>query len=339
MKELQRLMDRGNDFLGTRVPIMCGAMTWISDVELVKAVNGAGAFGILAGGNMPPELLENAIESLKKTEKSFGLNLITIAPNYKEHLRIACKMEVPYIVFAGSFPKSSEVGAAKDSGAKVLCFASTLQIATRMRDYGADAIILEGSEAGGHIGPIATSVLIQQFLFDVKDIPIFIAGGIATGRMVLHLLLMGASGVQMGTRFVMSDECSAHDKFKDVFIQSSAKDAVATPQFNSALPVIPVRALRNKGMKEFGDLQLSLLRQLEKGSIDRIKAQYEVEKYWVGSLRKAVIDGDVSYGSLMAGQSVGLVKDIKPVWEIIADIKSEMEEELARVRGFLLEGE
>ena len=202
MKELQRLMERGNNFLGTRIPVMCGAMTWISDVDLVKAVNNAGAFGILAGGNMPPELLEEDIDTLKKTEKSFGLNLITIAPNYGDHLQIACKKEVPCVIFAGSFPKASEVRAAKTSGAKVICFASTDQIAKRMREYGADAIILEGSEAGGHIGPIATSVLIQQFLFDEKEIPIFIAGGIATGRMVLHLLLMGASGVQMGTRFV-----------------------------------------------------------------------------------------------------------------------------------------
>jgi enoyl-[acyl-carrier protein] reductase II len=337
MKELDRLMKRGNNFLGTRVPVMCGAMTWISDVDLVKAVNKAGAFGILAGGNLPPELLEGSIDSLKKTEKSFGLNLITIAPNYGEHLEIACKKEVPYIIFAGSFPKASEVSAAKTSGAKVLCFASTVQIAKRMRDYGADGIILEGSEAGGHIGPIATSVLIQQFLFDEKEKPIFIAGGIATGRMVLHLLLMGASGVQMGTRFVMSEECSAHENFKNVFTQSGAKDAVATPQFNSALPVIPVRALRNKGMKEFGDLQLRLLRELEEGKIERMGAQYEVEKYWVGSLRKAVKEGDVAYGSLMAGQSVGLVKEIKPVREIIAEIQREMEDELARVRDFFLE--
>ena len=118
MKELARLMERGNKFLGTKVPIMCGAMTWISDVDLVKAVNNAGAFGILAGGNMPPELLAGDIDTLKKTEKRFGLNLITIAPNYGEHLEIACKKEVPFIIFAGSFPKASEVTSAKKKRSK-----------------------------------------------------------------------------------------------------------------------------------------------------------------------------------------------------------------------------
>ena len=332
LKELEPLIKKGNDFLGTRVPIMCGAMTWVSDVNLVRAVNRAGAFGVLAGGNMPVDMLERDIDELKKTEERFGVNLITIAPNYKSHLEMVCKKQVSHIIFAGSFPKASEVKMAKDSGAKVICFASTLQIADRMVNFGADAIILEGSEAGGHIGPVSTIVLIQQFLFDKRDIPIFIAGGIATGRMVLHILLMGAVGVQMGTRFVMSEECSAHPKFKEAFRKAQARDAVATPQFDSALPVIPVRALKNKGMVNFGKLQLELLKKLEKGEIDRMQAQYEVEKYWVGSLRKAVKEGDVEYGSLMAGQSVGLVDEVKPIKDIVDEIISEMEDEFLRIR-------
>lgn len=325
----------GNKFLGTRVPIMCGAMTWVSDVNLVRAVNYAGGFGVLASGNKPPEELESEIDELKKTEKIFGVNLITIAPNFQEHLKIASKKGISHIIFAGSYPKASEVKQAKESGAKVLCFAPTQQIADRMVSFGADGIILEGSEAGGHIGPVSTVVLIQQFLFQMREIPIFIAGGIASGKMILHLLFMGAAGVQMGTRFVLSKECSAHQKFKDAFIRAQARDAMATPQFDSALPVIPVRALKNKGMKNFAKLQLELLKKLEEGKIDRIEAQYEVEKYWVGSLRRAVQEGDVESGSLMAGQSVGLVKEIKSVKEIIQEIMEDMEAELKRVKGIL----
>ena len=334
-EQLELLMKIGNNFLGTEIPIMCGAMTWVSDVQLVRAVNHAGAFGVLAGGNMPVDLLEKDIDELKKTEKNFGVNLITIAPNYKDHLNMVSKKGVSHIIFAGSFPKASEVKMAKESGAKVMCFASTLQIADRMVNFGTDAIILEGSEAGGHIGPVSTTVLIQQFLFEMRNIPIFIAGGIATGRMVLHLLLMGAAGVQMGTRFVMSEECTAHPKFKEAFMKAQARDAVATPQFDSALPVIPVRALKNKGIVNFGKLQLELLKKLDAGKIDRTRAQYEVEKYWIGSLKTAVKDGDISYGSLMSGQSVGLVKDIKSIREIIKELIIDMKDEYEKVKGMI----
>jgi len=334
-ERLDLLMEMGNDFLGTKVPIMCGAMTWVSDVHLVKAVNDAGAFGVLAGGNMPVELLEKDIDELKKTEKKFGVNLITIAPNYKDHLNMVSKKGVSHIIFAGSFPKASEVKIAKESGAKVMCFASTLQIADRMVKFGADAIILEGSEAGGHIGPVSTIVLIQQFLFEMRNIPIFIAGGIASGRMVLHLLLMGAAGVQMGTRFVLSDECTAHPKFKEAFMKAQARDAVATPQFDSALPVIPVRALKNKGMVNFGKLQLELLKKLDNGEINRTQAQFEVEKYWIGSLKMSVKDGNVDFGSLMSGQSVGLVKVITPISDIINDITNDMEDEYDKIKGMV----
>jgi enoyl-[acyl-carrier protein] reductase II len=336
MKEIERLIKTGNEFLGTKIPIISGAMTWISDEKLVRAVNAAGAFGVLAGGNMRTEELERKINDLKETENCFGVNLITIAPNYLGHLEMVCERQVSHIIFAGSFPKASEIERAKKSGARVMCFASTVQIANRMQSYGADAIILEGSEAGGHIGPVSTSVLIQEFLFDVKQLPIFIAGGIVSGRMILHLLLMGACGVQMGTRFVVSEECSACAEFKESFISAQAKDAIVTPKFDSSLPVIPVRALKNKGMIDFAKLQITLLEKLQKNEIDRRTVQNEVEGYWVGSLRRAVQEGDVEYGSLMAGQSVGLVNDILPVQKIIERILEEMEDELVKIRTLLL---
>ena len=254
---IDRFLDIGREFLGCKYPIMCGAMTWISDPQLVKAMGEAGGFGLIAGGNAPvPVLKDQIIETRKISLAPFGVNLITLAPVYKDHLDLICDSGCEFVVFAGGIPKRSEIKQAKDSGAKVICFAPTAPLAHMLVDRGTDALILEGSEAGGHIGPVALSVLIQQILFEVDSVPIFIAGGIATGRMMAHLLMMGAAGIQMGTRFVMAEECNAHPKFKEVFQKAKAKDATATPQFDSRLPVIPVRALKNEGTIEFGKLQL-----------------------------------------------------------------------------------
>ena len=331
------LMKRGSEFLNCRYPIICGAMTWVSEPKLVAAVSNSGGFGCLAGGNAPTDILKQQIEETRNlTDKPFGVNLITIAPAYKGHLQTLAEMKLPYVIFAGSFPRADEVAIAKESGAKVMCFASTLSIAKRMVRFGADAIILEGSEAGGHIGHVSATVLTQQVLFELGDkIPVFMAGGIATGKMMAHTLLMGAAGVQLGTRFVMTEECCAHEKFKAVFRRANARDAISTPQYDSNLPVVAVRALRNKGLNGFGQLQLKLLKQLETGEISREKAQEQVETFWMGALRKAVIDGDVDYGSLMAGQSVGLVDKIVPVKELIAELITDASATLEDIKSKL----
>ncbi|MCK4981860.1 MAG: nitronate monooxygenase, partial [Victivallaceae bacterium] len=189
------------------------------------------------------------------------------------------------------------------------------------------------SEAGGHIGHVSATVLMQQVLFEIgEDIPVFMAGGIATGKMMAHTLLMGAAGVQLGTRFVMTDECCAHEKFKTVFKRANARDAISTPQYDSSLPVVAVRALRNKGLQGFGQLQLKLLKKLGAGEISREKAQEEVETFWMGALRKAVVDGDVDNGSLMAGQSVGLVDEIVPVRELIAELIDDASSTLENIK-------
>ncbi len=336
-KNLEYMMKRGSDFLNCKYPIICGAMTWVSEPGLVAAVCNNGCFASLAGGNAPVEILRQQIQQTKDlTDKPFAVNLITIAPAYRDHLAMLKEMKMPYIVFAGSFPKEKEIEMAKASGAKVMCFASTLSIAERMIRFGADAIILEGSEAGGHIGHVSAMVLLQQVLFQVSDkIPVFIAGGIATGKMIAHMFMMGASGIQLGTRFVMTDECCAHPKFKDAFMRAEARDAVSTPQYDSKLPVVAVRSLRNKGLANFGALQLRLLKEMHDGLIHREQAQAEVEKYWIGALRKAVVDGDVEYGSLMAGQSVGLAKDILPVKALIERLLSEASDELDNVKNKL----
>ncbi len=333
---IDRFLNAGREFLGCKYPIMCGAMTWISDPKLVKAVGDAGGFGLIAGGNAPLEILKDqVIETRMISQAPFGVNVITLAPVYKDQLDLICDLGCEFVVFAGGIPKRSEIEQARESGAKVICFAPTAPLAHMLIDRGTDALILEGSEAGGHIGPVALSVLIQQILFEVDSVPIFIAGGIATGRMMAHLLMMGAAGIQMGTRFVMAEECNAHPKFKAIFKKAKAKDATATPQFDSRLPVIPVRALKNEGTIEFGKLQLELLNKLDNQIIDREEAQFEVERFWVGALKDAAVDGDVAKGSLMAGQSVGLVSDIMPLKGIIDGMVEDAENELGRLKDLL----
>ncbi len=335
-KSFKKLIKRGSEFLNCEYPIMCGAMTWISEPKLVSAVSNNGGFGCLAGGNAPTDILLKSIEETRSlTDKPFGVNLITIAPAYREHLAMLKDIRLPYVIFAGSFPRDKEIEIAKASGAKVLCFASTQSIAERMIRYGADALILEGSEAGGHIGHVSTTILLQQVLFKFGDqLPVFVAGGMGTGKMIAHVMLMGAAGAQLGTRFVMTEESNVHPAFKDVFMRANARDAVSTPQYDSKLPVVAVRALKNKGMAKFGELQLRLLMEMQEGKIHREQAQMEVEKYWIGALRRAAIEGDVEGGSLMAGQSVGLLDKIMTIRELIDELVTEADAELMKMKAY-----
>jgi len=329
---LDKIWRKGKDFLGVKYPIISGGMTWLSDHELAEAVSDCGAFPVIAAGNMSPEELAKEIDECVKTlEKPFAVNLITIAPNYRAHYDLILNKDVHYVIFAGSFPRRTDIEEMKKNGKKTLSFASERTIASRQIDYGVDALILEGSEAGGHIGHVSLIILLQQVLFEFRDFPIFVAGGLADGRLMAHLLLMGAYGCQFGSLFVCSEECNAHPRFKEAFIRARARQAMATPQYDSRLPVVAVRAIKNRATDEFGKLQLKLLKQLENGEITREKAQYEVEKFWVGSLRKAVIEGDVDFGSLMAGQSVGLIREIKPIKEIIEKLRHDADRELQRL--------
>ncbi len=321
MEQLNRLWKKGQDFLGVKYPIMAGAMTWISNHRFVAAVSNTGGFGSLAAGSMPPEELEREIDkTFELTDKPFGVNLITISPNYKQHLELTVRKKVPFIIFAGSFPRASEVKIAKESGAKVIAFASNNSIARRMIDSGIDALMLEGSEAGGHIGHVSLIILLQQVLLAMDEVPIFVAGGIATGQLMAHLLLAGAAGVQMGTRFILTEECEVHPNFREAFRKARARDAIATPAVGSELNVVAVRALRNKGMSDFTDLQMELILKNRAGEISKKEAQFEVEKFWMGALRNAVHEGDVNRGSLMAGQSVGLVNKVQTLQELFDEM-------------------
>lgn len=335
---IEKLWKRGREFLGVERPILGGAMSWISESNLVSAISNAGAFGVLAGGNMPPDMLKEEIRKTSdKTDKPFGVNLITIAPNFTRHLDHVLEIGLPFVILAGGLPPRDAIARVKQTGSRLLCFAPTVGIARNLVRGGVDALVIEGHEAGGHIGPISTAVLAEQILPRIHEVPVFVAGGIGSGVMMVHYLMMGAAGVQLGTKFAVAEESIAHENFKQALLRASAKDALPTAQFDPRLPVIPVRALVNEGTRDFNTLQLGLVAQIERKAISVKEAALKLEEFWIGGLRKAAIEGDVERGSLMAGQSVGLVKDIMPVRQIldhlIDEAVAEAEQILRRLAG------
>jgi enoyl-[acyl-carrier protein] reductase II len=328
---LSKYMARGTAFLGSETAIMCGAMSWISERHLVSAISNAGGFGLIACGAMTPELLDTEIAETKaRTSKPFGVNLITMHPMLVDLIAICAKHNVTHIVLAGGLPPAGSLDATKASGAKVICFAPALSLAKKLIRSGVDALVIEGMEAGGHIGPVSTSVLAQEILPEVADqVPVFVAGGIGRGEAIAAYLEMGAAGVQLGTRFACATESIAHPNFKKAFFRASARDAIASVQIDPRLPVIPVRALKNAGTELFTAKQLEVARALDEGGLPMLEAQLQIEHYWAGALRRAVIDGDVENGSLMAGQSVGMVTSEEPVADIIAALCDQAEAALS----------
>lgn len=326
------LMQRGTDFLGSEYAILCGAMSWVSERNLVAAISNGGGFGVIACGAMTPDLLDAEIAGTKAlTGKPFGVNLITMHPMLFDLIEVCAKHGVTHVVLAGGIPPKGSVEAIKAFGAKVIVFAPTLALAKKLLRSGADALVIEGMEAGGHIGPVATSVLAQEFLPELAaDHLVFVAGGIGTGEMIAAYLEMGAVGVQLGTRFACATESIAHPDFKKAFFRANARDAVASVQVDPRLPVIPVRALKNKGTEEFTAKQREVAQLLDDGKVDMGEAQLQIEHFWAGALRRAVIDGDVESGSIMAGQSVGMVKQEEPVAQIIQSLMEECETALTR---------
>lgn len=320
MEKLSNLWKKGTDFLSSEYAIMGGAMSWVSERNLVSAISNAGGFGVIACGAMSPDLLKTeVIETQKLTNKPFGVNLITMHPNLSELIDVCIETKVTHIVLAGGLPGKASIEKIKSAGIKVMCFAPALSLAKRLVKIGVDALIIEGMEAGGHIGPVSTSVLAQEILpyFKNEQTPVLVAGGIGRGEMIVKYLEMGASGCQIGTLFVCTNESIAHNNFKEVFIKSSARNAVPSVQLSPDFPVIPVRAITNKASDDFIKCQKEVIDKYNKGNISKEDGQLEIEKFWAGALRRAVIDGDVETGSLMAGQSVGMVDREKPVKEVI----------------------
>ncbi|NYT41525.1 nitronate monooxygenase [Sphingomonas sp. R-74633] len=318
-------MARGCEFLGSEVAILGGAMSWVSERNLVAAISNAGGFGVIACGAMSPELLDAEIAGTKAlTDKPFGVNLITMHPQLFDLIAVCKKHGVTHVVLAGGLPPAGSLDAIKEFGAKLICFAPALSLAKKLIRSGVDALVVEGMEAGGHIGPVSTSVLAQEILPEVAEqVPVFVAGGIGRGEAIAGYLDMGAAGVQLGTRFVCASECIAHANFKKAFIRASARDAIASVQIDPRLPVIPVRALKNAAGELFTAKQREVAQALDEGKIEMMEAQLQIEHYWAGALRRAVIDGDVEHGSVMAGQSVGMVSKEEPVADIIATLMAE----------------
>ena len=311
---LKNLMQRGTAFLGCEVAILGGAMTWVSERNLVAAISNAGGFGVIASGSMPPAVLAEEIKATReKTTKNFGVNLIVMHPLLAEMTDVVIAAKVSFVVFAGGLPPAALISKARDEGVKVIAFAPALSLAKKLIKQGVDALIIEGHEAGGHVGQVSTAVLAQEILPEINDVPVFVAGGIGRGMAITTFLRMGAAGVQLGTAFVCTDECIAHENFKQAFVRASSRDAVLSPQLDPRFPVIPVRGLGNEGTKKFIEIQRHVIEKYDNGELDMKAAQLEIEHFWAGALRRAVLEGDVATGSVMAGQSVGLVHDIVPV--------------------------
>jgi len=318
---LDRLWARGREVLGCDLAIMGGAMTWVSERNLVAAISEAGGFGVVASGSMSPDLLSSEIQATRAiTKRPFGVNLITLHPELLELIDVCTAHRVGHVVLAGGLPSNAAVSRIKRSGARVFCFAPALGFARKLVRMGVDAIVIEGNEAGGHIGPVSTGVLAQEILPHLVEVPVFVAGGIGRGEAMLAYLEMGASGVQLGTRFVCAHESIAHPRFKRAFIGAAARDAVASVQVDPRFPVIPVRALNNPATERFVAVQRRVIERFTRGELSQKAAQLEIEHFWAGALRRAVIEGDVEAGSLMAGQSVGFVTHEQSTAEILEEL-------------------
>ena len=332
--ELGRLWARGREILGCELAIMGGAMTWVSERNLVAAISNAGGFGVIASGPMSPELLAAEICATKSlTARPFGVNLITLHPQLFQLIEVCTAHRVSHVVLAGGLPSSAAVRQIKQAGIRVFCFASALGFARKLTRMGVDAIVIEGSEAGGHIGPVSTGVLAQEILPHFSGLPVFVAGGIGRGEAMLAYLEMGAAGVQLGTLFVCARESIAHPRFKQAFIRASARDAVASVQLDQRFPVIPVRALSNPATEDFIAMQRRVIDRFVGGELTQKAAQLEIEHFWAGALRRAVIDGDIETGSLMAGQSVGFVTREQSTVEILDELVGQALDVLAARRG------
>ena len=294
--------------LGIKYPIIQGGMAWLGTAELVSAVSNAGGLGVIGSGDAPTEWLEEQIEiTRQKTDMPFAVNIMMMSPFIKDNLKLILDKHVSIVTFGGGNP-GIYVSTLKEAGIKVIPVVSSVALARRLERLGVDAIIAEGMESGGHVGESATMALIPQIATGIKT-PVIAAGGIADGRGFVAALALGAQGVQMGTRFICSDECIAHVKFKEYILQAQDRATVVTGQVTGH----PVRCLENKLTRQFAIK--------EKAGASK----EEFEELGRGRLSLGVIKGDIEEGSLMAGQIAGLVKDIKPVGTIIEEIMSEAE--------------
>lgn len=302
------------DLLGIKYPILQGGMAWVSTAELVAAVSEAGGLGIIGAAAMSPETLRGEIIRAKKlTTKPFGVNLMLMMGCIKEQIEVVIDEGVP-VVTTGAGNPGTLIEKLHSKGVKVIPVIPSVALAKRLARQGADALIAEGHESGGHIGELTTMAFVPQVV-DAVDVPVIAAGGIGDGRGLAAALALGAEGVQMGTRFIVAHECTVHDNYKAVIIKAGDRDTVVTGRRTGH----PVRVIENKLTREF------LRLEAEGASIE------ELEKLGTGKLRAATVDGDVAYGSVMSGQIAGLVKKKQTAKEIIEEVMREAEEILKRI--------
>lgn len=296
------------ELLGIRYPIIQGAMAWIADSSLAAAVSNGGGLGIIAAGAAEPEWVREEIRKTKKmTEKPFGVNIMLLSPYVDEMIDMVCEEKVA-VVTTGAGNPGKYIGKLKQHGIQVIPVVASVALAIRVERAGAAAVIAEGCEAGGHIGESSTMALVPQVV-DAVTIPVIAAGGIADGRGILAAYMLGAKGIQVGTRFLVATECTVAQNYKDLIIKAKDTDTTATGRSTGH----PVRVIKNKLARE--------IVSMEKKNI----SFEEIEKLTVGTLRAAVKDGDVAMGSVMSGQIAGLVKKEQPAKEIIEEMFQEVE--------------
>lgn len=300
--------NRVTKILGTKYPLLQGGMAWIADAYLAAAVSNAGGVGIIAAANMPPELLEKEIVRTRElTDKPFGLNIMLLSETSDDALELAAKHRIP-IVTTGAGTPGKVLERLKPLGTIVIPVIASVAIARRVARQGADAVIAEGTEAGGHIGDLTTMTLIPQVV-DSIDIPVLAAGGIADGRGITAAFALGAEGVQVGTRFLCCEECTVHPNYKQAVLKAGDRSSVVTGRPTGH----PVRCLHNKLTRKFEEIE------------SRGATIEEIETLGAGRLRTAVVEGDVEWGSVMAGQVAGLVNKIDPASQIISEMFEEAE--------------
>ena len=296
-------MNRICQLLGIKYPIIQGGMAWVATAELAAAVSNAGGLGLIAAGSAPKEVIKEQVKKCRElTDKPFGINVMLMSPFAEDIMDLVVEEKIPVITTGAGNP-GKYMEKLKSVNTKVIPVVPTIALAQRMEKLGADALIVEGTEAGGHIGELTTMVLTPQ-VADAVSIPVIAAGGIADGRGMAAVFALGAEGVQVGTRFICSDECIVHENYKKMVLNAKDRDAIVTGRITGH----PVRTLKNRLAKDLLDM--------EKSGID----PSEIDKKGVGSLRIAVLDGDVEKGSFMAGQTASMVKEIKPCKEIIEEI-------------------
>lgn len=315
-----RLKTKLCDLLNIEYPIIQGGMAWVATGELAAAVSNAGGLGIIGAGNSPAEIVKKNIEiAMERTDKPFGVNVMLMSPFADDVMELLYREKVA-VVTTGAGNPGKYIDKLKSAGTRIIPVIPSVALAKRMEKEGADAVVAEGTESGGHIGELTTMALVPQVV-DAVNIPVIAAGGIADGRGFAASLALGALGVQIGTRFVCSSECTVHENYKTAIINAKDRDAVATGRSTGH----PVRCIKNMLTREYDHLESA-------GA-----SQEEIINLGAGKLKIAAVDGDVENGSVMAGQISGMIKEILPCSEIIKNIVNEAEKIIYSMQAEFME--